>query len=54
MAFIDELMAGPNPLGITYEEPKGDDAINRIMGDERLNQVPCSADLDNEWANESE
>ena len=42
MAFIDELMQGPNPFGITFEnqdESKAHENIDELMGDERLNQI---------------
>ena len=37
--FIDELIAGPNSLGITYDKPKAHDEIDSLIGDERLNQI---------------
>jgi hypothetical protein len=42
MAFIDELMQGSNPYGMTFEnqdESKAHDNIDALMGNERLNQI---------------
>ena len=44
MAFIDELMQESNPMGITVEESKAHDAIDKEIALNQLNNLPLEVE----------